>query len=344
MQRAGDISLTLVVQDELGLDGVQPVLPHLRSSLREVRLTRPDQLLVDGPDGSDLVHAVGWDAAIAADRADLPVPYAVTPPPLSSGQGLPRQDPERSTLRRASMVLTHSSRQSDEVHRLGVPWYRLGVLSPSVDSDVYTRRGPAAQRTGRARLIAEPETDGGEAGQILAALKLVEESELVLFASDDERLEDLRGMAQKAEVDDRTVVVAPGEPAQRAWWLRSADVAVAVPGRPEASPIVLESMACGRAVVATPVDELEDLLVHGVTGLHVPPGDVVSLARALRIVLADEFTTESYGMAASDRAVSRFSTDRVARDLIAAYCRIAPDVEPDEEAEDEPAEVQAGGV
>ena len=88
-------------------------------------------------------------------------------------------------------------------------------------------------------------------------------------------------------------------------------------------------MACGSAVVATSVDVLEDAVVHGVTGVHVPIGDPVSLARALRSVLADDFTIESLGMAASDRAIHRFSPARVARDLATAYSRSAPDASGD---------------
>lgn len=50
---------------------------------------------------------------------------------------------------------------------------------------------------------------------------------------------------------------------------------------------VIEAMACGLAVVATPVGAVEDIIIHGETGLLVEPGNVEDLAAALRQLILD---------------------------------------------------------
>ncbi|WP_256806137.1 glycosyltransferase family 4 protein [Bradyrhizobium sp. Bra64] len=57
---------------------------------------------------------------------------------------------------------------------------------------------------------------------------------------------------------------------------------------PEAcATVIMEAMASGKAVVATDVGGMPDLVDHGETGLLVPPGDPQALARAMQSLLDD---------------------------------------------------------
>ncbi|WP_082884801.1 glycosyltransferase family 4 protein [Bradyrhizobium stylosanthis] len=57
---------------------------------------------------------------------------------------------------------------------------------------------------------------------------------------------------------------------------------------PEAcATVIMEAMASGKAVVATDVGGMPDLVDHGKTGLLVPPGDAPALARAMQSFLND---------------------------------------------------------
>jgi glycosyltransferase involved in cell wall biosynthesis len=81
---------------------------------------------------------------------------------------------------------------------------------------------------------------------------------------------------------------------------------VAVPSTTAASgdrdglPVVLlEAMAAGRAVVASDLPGIGDVVVDGSTGLLVSPGDVAALATALARVLDDASLGERLGSAAA---------------------------------------------
>jgi len=70
-------------------------------------------------------------------------------------------------------------------------------------------------------------------------------------------------------------------------WYAMADITV-LPSFYEGLPLAaIESLAAGRAVVATAVDGTPEVVVHESTGLTVPPGDPAALSESIRRLLAD---------------------------------------------------------
>ncbi|MBI4574773.1 MAG: glycosyltransferase [Planctomycetes bacterium] len=101
--------------------------------------------------------------------------------------------------------------------------------------------------------------------------------------------------------------------------LGEADV-LALPSRWEGLPVaVLEAMAAGVPVVATAVDGTAETVVHGETGLLVPPGDPVGLALALDRVLGDREAARRMGEAGRRRAGLHFRVDAMVEAYLGLY-------------------------
>jgi glycosyltransferase involved in cell wall biosynthesis len=106
--------------------------------------------------------------------------------------------------------------------------------------------------------------------------------------------------------------------------LRHAWVA-ALPSHVEALPMaVLEALAAGVPVVATPVGGIPSAVEHQRHGLLVPPGNVAELARALTLVLGNALRRKAMGRAARERAYAEFSSEVVVPRIEAIWREIAP--------------------
>jgi glycosyltransferase involved in cell wall biosynthesis len=66
--------------------------------------------------------------------------------------------------------------------------------------------------------------------------------------------------------------------------------------------VVIEAMAGGAAVVASAVGGIPEIIEHDVSGVLVPPGDVLALRDALSGLIADPTRRRTLGDAARQRA------------------------------------------
>lgn len=90
--------------------------------------------------------------------------------------------------------------------------------------------------------------------------------------------------------------------------LLSESSALVLPSFAEGVPVVLmEAMAAGLPVVATQVAGIPELVENGVSGLLVPPGDEVELARAILDATEDAAMAKRMGAAGRARVLSDFS-------------------------------------
>jgi glycosyltransferase involved in cell wall biosynthesis len=98
---------------------------------------------------------------------------------------------------------------------------------------------------------------------------------------------------------------------------------VVLPSHREGLPMVLlEAMAHGRAVVATPVGGIPTLVEESVTGLLVPPGDADSLRTAIERLLVDPDLRHRLGEAARERVRELCSWERVTEATLDAYASV----------------------
>lgn len=85
-------------------------------------------------------------------------------------------------------------------------------------------------------------------------------------------------------------------------------------------------------VVASDIPGPQELVVNGVTGLLVPPGDVEALANAIVAVLSDEAKAKAMGEAGYRQAQLRFDARTNAEATFEVYERVLRGEEADSQA------------
>jgi D-inositol-3-phosphate glycosyltransferase len=315
---------------EVPKDELLPWMPAFAADLRE-------QWIADPP---DVVHAHFWMSAVAAldAVAGLGIPVVHTFHALGTvkrrHQGSRDTSParrielERSVAARVDRIVATCSDEVFELSRMGAGRRRITVIPCGVDLQRFTATGPAEPRDpGLHRIVAacRPVERKGIA-DVVRALRDVADTELHVAGGPDSAALDadpeacrLRALASELGVADRVVLRGRLGRDEMPALLRSADVVVCAPWYEPFGIVPLEAMACGVPVVATAVGGQIDSVVHGVTGLHVPPREPAALAAALAELLGDAPRRAELGRAGRQRARQRFGFDRIAAATLRVY-------------------------
>jgi len=225
---------------------------------------------------------------------------------------------------------------SGDLHRrllaLGAHPSRVRTVPYGVDSDEFT----PGDRSGRARWGArEGETLVLAFGRmvekkgfrhLVEAVAQVPAARLMLAGEGD-----LRGALEAQARDLRVSVVFPGKLERRelAAAVVGADIVVVpsvvdaagnVDGLPNA---LLEALAAGRAVIATRVAGIPDVVEDGINGLLAPEKDPGALAAALTRLIAEPGLRERLGSEARRRAAEDLTWEKAAEAFEECYVQAA---------------------
>jgi len=235
---------------------------------------------------------------------------------------------QRRVVRRLPAVLTVSqSSATDIVRDFGVPPDRLTVVPVGVETDVF--RPPSAPRV-PGRIVATASADVPLKGLVplleaVAKLRTERDVELVVVGRPRPGGAAASAIERLGLADDVRFVHGVSEPALVDLF-GSAQVAV-VPSLYEGFSLpAIEAMACGTPLVATTAGALPEVVgPHGVTALHVPPGDPEALAAAVGRLLDDPELAARLGGAGRARVVEHFTWRAVAAATVAWYRRALRD-------------------
>jgi glycosyltransferase involved in cell wall biosynthesis len=141
-----------------------------------------------------------------------------------------------------------------------------------------------------------------------------------LIVGDGERRAELEQLAARAGLSARVRFLGWRGDLDRVY----ADLDVAVlTSKNEGSPVALiEAMAAGRAVVATQVGGVPDVVTDGVTGRLVPGGDAVAAAHGIIGLLQHPDQRAQLGGAARAFVLDRFGAARLLQDVDGLYRRL----------------------
>jgi glycosyltransferase involved in cell wall biosynthesis len=157
--------------------------------------------------------------------------------------------------------------------------------------------------------------------QSVAALRAALPDVRLVCAGDGDRHAVAR-YAERLGIADAVKFTGWVGPSGKRALLESAAVFV-LPSYSEGLPMsLLEAMAAGVPVIASPVGGIPEVVVDGVSGYLVAPGDIATLHRLLRKLLIDRNLAARIGAAGAESARLRFAPERALPRLEEIYFRI----------------------
>ena len=291
-------------------------------------------------DRPDVVHALRWTSGLAALAAarDLQVPVVQSFDQLGvterrhglipAGAGTERIRLEPAIGRTVSAVVAGSYDEESDLTRLGIPRHSIRVVPTGVDTDEFTPDGPACERGDRHRLVtvADLTAEHEALDTLLRALAKIPGAELIVAGGppreglrDDLSYRRLAKLGDSLDLHGRVFFAGQVGRAGLPPLLRSADLMVNLNQHDPSAITSIQAMACGTPVIASAVGGQVDAVLDGTTGLLVEPGRPALLAQKIRALLAHPMQLEAFSVAATDRARSRYSWDRIAHETLAVY-------------------------
>ena len=256
------------------------------------------------PDGCAavvLARLLGVPAVVKLHGSDLNVTAKLAGPRAQLARLLPA----------ASRVIAVSRPLADEAIRLGVAPERVRVVPNGVDR---ARFSPADRQAARAGLGLAPErrlllyvghlkeakgaVDLARAYTLLAA----ERGDVdLLVVGDGEAKGAMTAVAEQSGEGGRGMRLVGARPYDEVpRWMAAADVIV-LPSWNEGTPnTIIEALAAGRRVIATPVGGIPDLVTSPLLGELVPPRDVGALAAALARAVDEPYDPSAVAAAAAE--------------------------------------------
>ncbi|HRR21740.1 MAG TPA: glycosyltransferase [Desulfomonilia bacterium] len=139
---------------------------------------------------------------------------------------------------------------------------------------------------------------------------------VLVIVGDGPLMGDLQKRAHDSGLNDR--VVFTGARTDFHEIIRLFDIFV-LPSVSEGLPLsLLEAMAAARAIVASQVGGIPEVITHGQTGLLVPPGSPAHLAGAVELLMDDP----GYRAQCGQQARLRFAEKHSAQAMAASYARL----------------------
>jgi glycosyltransferase involved in cell wall biosynthesis len=233
---------------------------------------------------------------------------------------------DRRLLREFHRVAAVSASVADKLLRSGFPRERLEVIPNGINFERFAvaRRGSAPRNSRRRVGFVGRFVDAKGGASLLRAARTVlqrhPETEFI-FAGDGPKRSEWEDLAVQSGIASnvRFLGVRNNMPEVYA----SLDMFV-LPSGEEATPLcLLEAMAAGVPVIATPVGGVPTIIPSSDVGLLVEPGNEAALAEALLRMLGDPALASRIAANGQRRVSQEFSSAKMAQRYLELYLRTA---------------------
>lgn len=236
----------------------------------------------------------------------------------------------RQAIGGASFVVTVSDHLRRQAIALGAVPDRTRRIINGTDTSLFH---PAGRAEARRELNLDPEarmilfvgwiapTKGlRELGEAFARLARQSPRLRLVLIGEGEMRRELEEQARAAGVGDRLLFAGRRNSAEIARWLAAADL-FCLPSWAEGCPnVVVEALACGRAVVSTEVGGIPELVNTPAKGILVPPRNAGALTDALARALAHPWDEEAIAASSNrDWADCARETEAVCHEVVERY-------------------------
>ncbi len=227
-------------------------------------------------------------------------------------------------IAKASRIAVLGTKMRDFlVHKLGIDAAKISLIPNGVPLPALREDSSVSDPCRIAALGIMSDRKGTpELLQALASDKIRNLQWTALIAGNGE-VDRFRALAAKLGLSHRIEMPGWIDPGKAQKYLAAADIFV-LPSRNEGLPMaILEAMAAGIAVVATPVGEIPDLVLEGKTGFLVPPGNAEALADSLATLISDPAKRRLFGQRGRARVEAHFGLEQCAQYVIRLYIEMA---------------------
>ncbi len=221
---------------------------------------------------------------------------------------------DRWALRRVRCIVLTGEAERQRCAQLGLAdlrWQAVAATAP-MEAPASSTAGCMPSYPRRIACTGRLERGRGfrEAIWAVDILRQVDADLHLCIAGAGAREPDLREMIDRLDIGNAHLL---GGDVDAAGVMATADVCW-VPSRIDCGrQTAVEAMALGRAVVASNVPCLRELIRDGATGCLVPPGDPVALARRTLALMRDPALRARLGAAAREEVLARCDLPRVVR-------------------------------
>jgi glycosyltransferase involved in cell wall biosynthesis len=243
-------------------------------------------------------------------------------------------------LRDASKVIALSQMEVEQYRHMDAPDEKIAVIPNGIDLSEYTDLPPRGAFRNKIGVDEEEKIIlylgrihriKGVDILIKAFVKIVEDSDdvkLVVAGPDDGYLSEAIALIKNLRIEGNVLIPGPLYGRNKLEAYADADVCV-FPSLYEAFPVgLLEASSCGRPVIASGIGGLREMVVDGVTGLLVEPGEISQLTNAINSVLDEDSRKAKMGRRGREFVKANFTIDKVVDRLEGVYKKAVEDVSP----------------